>query len=171
MFRKQPKIEVKPTITDLKIIRLGWFLVILNFIIVGIFYVDLPEEIPIHFNFKGEADGFGSKTNIWFLPLLTLIMYYGMNLVILKVKPWQMNYPVSVTEKNAPQLYAMNLRMLVLVNLAISLVLFPTSIEIIVAGKYGDTGFNFTIITIIICLIFTLLPFYFIFKMFKFSKL
>lgn len=120
MFRKQPKIEVKPTITDLKIIRLGWFLVILNFIIVKIFYVDLPEEIPIHFNFKGEADGFGSKTNIWFLPLLTLIMYYGMNLVILKVKPWQMNYPVRVTEKNAPQLYAMNLRMLVLVNLAIS---------------------------------------------------
>jgi uncharacterized membrane protein len=31
-------------------------------------YPSLPEIIPIHFNIKGEADGFGAKSSIYLLP-------------------------------------------------------------------------------------------------------
>jgi uncharacterized membrane protein len=31
-------------------------------------YPSLPEIIPIHFNIKGEADGFGEKSSIYLLP-------------------------------------------------------------------------------------------------------
>lgn len=136
----------------------------------GIFYFGLPDEIPTHFNLKGDADGFGPKNTIWALPILTAIMYYGMTLVGTKIKPWKMKYPIKVTEKNAPRLYRMNLRMLVNLNLGISLVLFPISLEIIFAEIYINSGLSPIIATTIIAIFITLLPFYYIFKMYKLPK-
>jgi uncharacterized membrane protein len=170
MFDIKPKIEIEPNETDCKIIRIGWLFVVINFLIVGIFYFGLPDEIPTHFNLKGDADGFGPKNTIWALPILTAIMYYGMTLVVTKIKPWKMNYPIMVTEKNAPRLYKMNLRMLVILNLAISMVLFPISLEIIFAGHYINSGLSPIIATTIIVIFITLLPFYYIFKMYNLPK-
>lgn len=42
-------------------------------------YPSLPAEIPIHYNLKGEADGWGSKKSIFTFPLMigpTLLLTY-----------------------------------------------------------------------------------------------
>ena len=52
---------------------------ILTPIMIGLLLWDrLPESIPTHFNFKGEADQYSSKTfTVFFLPLLMLV-FQGM---------------------------------------------------------------------------------------------
>ncbi|SFR64738.1 DUF1648 domain-containing protein [Maribacter stanieri] len=165
-----PKLEIRLTKNQQNLLLLGWFIVVLNFIIVAIFYTELPNKIPSHFNFKGEIDGYGSKDSIWTFPVLTLIIYLFLNLVIKKVKPWNMNYPVSLSKRNAPELYKISLRMLVYLSLAISIMLTPILIEII-AQAYGlSFSFNFTIITAFIVAFVTITPLYYIFKMYQIPR-
>jgi len=49
-------------------------LTISMFAIPAFYYTSLPEEIPIHFNFKGEADSFGAKSTIWAICGIGLIL-------------------------------------------------------------------------------------------------
>ena len=41
------------------------------FIYAAYLYPSLPEIIPLHFNIKGEADGFGGKDSIYLGPSIT----------------------------------------------------------------------------------------------------
>ncbi len=38
-------------------------------------WVTLPDTIPIHFGFDGQANGWGSKKNLWLLPIVGLAIY------------------------------------------------------------------------------------------------
>ena len=169
MFNSHPKINIEPNSTDRKILRVGWITVALNFLLVAIFYFDLPQTIPIHFNLKGEADGFGNRTTIWALPILSVLLYYGMYQITTRMKPWNYNYPLKVNTLNAPKLYSMSIRMVVWINLGISLLFFLISLHTILLVnevKVIDLGWFILFCTILI----TLFPFYIIFKMFKLPK-
>ena len=169
MFRKQPQIEVKPTETDKKIIIAGWLLTAVHLITVLSFYATLPKTIPIHFNLMGEPDAYGHKNTLWVLPLLNLVLYYGMTQLATKLKPWKYNYPVKVTEKNAPRLYAMNMRMMTLVNLGITVLFFAISLHTIaLAQSFDFLNLGWLMLALIMAL--TLMPFWFILKMFKIPK-
>ncbi len=57
---------------------LMWYIVAAPFVYLAIIYGDLPEQIPIHYNLKGEVDGWGHKRTLWVLPivgpLLTMVI-------------------------------------------------------------------------------------------------
>ncbi len=56
------------------ILRITIFaLILLSFLFPAFYYSQLPEEIPIHFNAAGDADGFGKKNTIWLLPILNIV--------------------------------------------------------------------------------------------------
>ncbi|AKA34393.1 DUF1648 domain-containing protein [Flagellimonas lutaonensis] len=169
MFRKQPQIEVKPTETDKKIIIAGWLLTAVHLITVLSFYATLPKTIPIHFNLMGEPDAYGHKSTLWIIPVLNLILYYGMTQLVTKLKPWKFNYPVRVTEKNAPRLYGMNIRMMVLVNLGISALFFVVTLHTIAVAKSFDL-LNLGWLILVLLATLTLMPFWYILKMFKLPK-
>lgn len=169
MFRKQPKIDVRPNNTGRKFILAGWLLAAAHVTIALSFYVTLPKTIPVHFNLIGEPDAYGHKSTVWIFPLLNLVLYYGMMQLVTKLKPWKYNYPVEVTEKNAPTLYRMNIRMLVLINLGISLLFFVVTLHTIaVAKSYTHLNLGWLLLVLIAAL--TLMPFWFIFRMFKLPK-
>jgi hypothetical protein len=63
----------------------------------------LPENIPLHFNLTGEADGFGSKQSILIIPIATLVMYLA--LTILERFPHKFNYMLEITAENAERQY------------------------------------------------------------------
>ncbi|MDT8347498.1 MAG: DUF1648 domain-containing protein [Flavobacteriaceae bacterium] len=44
----------------------------------AIYYTQLPEQIPIHFNFNGQADAYGAKSNVWTMPIIGLLLYVGL---------------------------------------------------------------------------------------------
>ncbi len=117
---KQPKIDLPtdPTNTWFRIATLAT--VVGMFAFAAISFPDLPERIPIHFNAKGEADGFGSKNTIWFLPVLTAVMAAILNFV--STIPHIYNYPSKITEENAPRQYAIASRMMVSLNFFIAVI-------------------------------------------------
>ncbi|NML68390.1 DUF1648 domain-containing protein [Chryseobacterium sp. RP-3-3] len=61
-------------------------------------YKILPKRIPVHFDFDGKADNFGSKIYSFLPPLLGTAFYcmfiYSLN------HPETANFPVEITDQN-----------------------------------------------------------------------
>jgi uncharacterized membrane protein len=57
--------------------NLTWILILLPVLGMSLINVlnwaDLPERIPIHWNFQGQPDSWGGKGTLWLLPFLFLI--------------------------------------------------------------------------------------------------
>lgn len=49
------------------------------FVYLASIYGGLPTEIPIHFDWRGSPDGWGSKTLLWILPLLGAMLILIIN--------------------------------------------------------------------------------------------
>lgn len=62
-------------------------------------YPGLPEEIPIHFNFRGEADDWGSRGMLIAIPIVALLTS-GLLLLLPYMANQFINYPVKITEEN-----------------------------------------------------------------------
>lgn len=65
----------------------------------------LPESIPVHFNFAGQPDAFGARSDLLLLLGLSVLFYVG--LTWLARYPQKVNYPWKITEQKAPQQYAL----------------------------------------------------------------
>lgn len=63
----------------------------------------ISEQIPMHYNFKGEIDRMGSKGELWVLPILNLLIYIGITVTEAFPKIW--NVGVTVTEENKERVY------------------------------------------------------------------
>jgi uncharacterized membrane protein len=86
---------------------------------------DLPEKIPTHYNFSGQADAWGSKSAL--LYLLGGAIFTWIVLTVVSFFPSLWNYPVKVTPANAQFLYLCSLNLLVLLKLEL-LILFSSII-------------------------------------------
>ncbi len=62
-------------------------------VIIGtvIAYFYMPDEIPIHWNAKGEIDNYSHKDNVFWTLAIGPIIYYSMN-IFRKIDPKKMNY-------------------------------------------------------------------------------
>lgn len=116
----RPKIKLDLTNTDKVIEFTGWTLLIGTWVLAILNFSDLPESIPTHFDGDGEADGFGSKTNIFIMPIIGTILLIGMTL--LNKYPHIFNYPKTITNENALSQYSNATRMIRTLKLVIALV-------------------------------------------------
>ena len=114
MFEKRPKITVPQNSTDLWIDRFSFLLFFIIWLSVFVYYPDLPNEIPTHFNGRGQADAFGSKQSIWILMGVFSSIFIG--IYILNKYPHLHNYTVKITEENALKNYRFSTRILRVVN-------------------------------------------------------
>ncbi len=114
MFEKRPKITVPQNSTDLWIDRFSFLLFFIIWLSVFVYYPDLPNEIPTHFNGRGQADAFGSKQTIWILMGVFSSIFIG--IYILNKYPHLHNYTVKITEENALKNYRFSTRVLRVVN-------------------------------------------------------
>lgn len=99
--------NVKTTSTALhkvlNIIGLSFWLVAVVLLLFN--WSKLPETVPIHFNFKGEADGWGSKYSLIILPTLTITFYSFLS--VFEKKPQYFNFAVKLTEQNIQKQFQM----------------------------------------------------------------
>ena len=114
---ERPKIKLDLTNTDKVIEFTGWTLLIGTWILAILSFSDLPESIPTHFNGAGEADGFGGKNNIFVLPIIGTILFFGMTM--LNKNPHIFNYPKAITNENALRQYSNATRMIRVLKLII----------------------------------------------------
>jgi uncharacterized membrane protein len=74
------------------ILEIMAILAVLTTILSPLYYwSELPEKVPTHFNFSGEADRFGDKATLLLLPLVSILVY-GVLSVIVRY-PEAFNYP------------------------------------------------------------------------------
>ena len=82
----------------------------------------IPEEIPTHYNFAGEADAFGSKSSI-LIPSFIEALLYGL-LIFVGHFPDIWNVPVKITAENKDWVYENIKSLLSTMNFLIVLLYF-----------------------------------------------
>lgn len=75
----------------MKINKLIVLLILLSIIGTFMIYSQLPDQVPGHFNFKGEVDRYDSKSSLLFTGALPLILYVMM-IVLPKIDPKRHSY-------------------------------------------------------------------------------
>lgn len=103
-------------------------------------FSDLPEQIPTHFNIQGKVDGTGSKSSIFILPVIALLMAVG--LIFLTKFPHKFNYPGKITAENAAFEYQRSRYLLRIVNVLTSLMFLLLTVAIIQSALGYSTGLN-----------------------------
>jgi len=88
-------------------------------------YTTLPNEIPMHFNLKGEADDYGGKNILIALPIISFIT--SVILIYMTKFPHNYNYPVKITKENALKEYTYSKQMMLHLAVVVSAIfLFVT---------------------------------------------
>jgi len=154
MVKNNPQVILPKSKIVFIINSLSLLIMISSFIYIIVMYNHLPETIPTHYNFAGEADQWGSKRTIFIFPVLMLFMF--ILLYFLAKVPHIHNYPIKVTEENAERVYSLSRLMLVVLNFEIICMFAYLTMDI--TGKFF--GQWFTIVTLsvpIITIIFFLI--------------
>jgi uncharacterized membrane protein len=78
-------------------------ILMLSILIFISYYKAIPDIIPIHKNFNGEVDNYGSKNLTWLTFLINALILGWIGYLI--NKPHVLNYPVEITEENIIGVY------------------------------------------------------------------
>lgn len=62
-----------------------------------------PDKIPGHYNYAGEVDRWGNKSELWICPVIALLFYIGFT--VLEAFPRLWNTGVRITEENRDRVY------------------------------------------------------------------
>jgi H+/Cl- antiporter ClcA len=138
---KRPLIEIEKSQTDILFEILTFMLVAGAAGLIGWYYNQLPDQIPIHFNWPSkDANGFGSKSLLWMSPIICGIIVIG--LYILNHFPRIFNYPVKITEENAEYQYEQATQMIRVLNLIIGFLCLSVTATSIANGLGSETDFD-----------------------------
>lgn len=107
MFAR-PRIRMELSSADRLVEGIAICLLIFLWVIGFFAYRTLPATIPTHFDLRGQPDGFGNKLSILVLPGVGTLLF--LTLTIINRFPHIFNYPVSITEGNAPKQYLLATR-------------------------------------------------------------
>ncbi len=84
-----------------------------------IMWSQIPDQIPTHYNFAGEADDYGGKGSLIFMMVLAWFMFILITVLMRFPNTW--NMPVKVTAENKARLYSITRAMLEVVKMLTSL--------------------------------------------------
>lgn len=102
-LKERPVLRIPRTRTEIAL-EVAAGLGVLFFVWVFLTYWPrLPEQVPRHFNARGEADAWGSRSTVFLLPGMSLVLYAGLSL--LSRYPHRCNLPFRLTRENAETQY------------------------------------------------------------------
>lgn len=70
----------------------------------------VPDMVPTHFNWKGNADGYGGKDSLFILPGSAVFAFFCSSLS--RIDPRYINLPVRLHAKNARPVFEIAYRMI-----------------------------------------------------------
>ncbi len=77
------------------------FLLLLGmFLYTALKWPSIPKTIATHFNFMGEADGWGGKGNIWLVHTMSFLLYLLLTVTARFPGIWNVPGPVTAYNKN-----------------------------------------------------------------------
>lgn len=140
MKKNQPVLHLPKTGLEKILDIVSLLLIIINFGYLISVWDALPEQVPIHFNGKGEVDGWGGRAVIWLLPTISLFLWCC--LTMMERVPHLFNYPIEITEKNAVFQYKNARMMSLFLKVEIILLFLYTSWESVHIAKGDEGGFG-----------------------------
>ncbi len=108
----------------------------------------MPESIPVHFNFAGEADSWGDKSDLLWLFGLSLLVYAG--LTWLGRYPHKFNYPWQITPNNAERQYNLARNFLKVIKCEIVWLFAIISLQMIGISLGQSSGLGYFFIPLVI---------------------
>lgn len=138
MKTKRPKLHTSKTVFERTLERLNLMLFIIWIAFLVISWPSIPAQIPGHFGFDGEITRWGAKWEIITLPIIagTLSLFMSW---ISKHPEWH-NYPIQITEDNAPFYYRLSRQMMAILSTTIMLSFAWLSWDIVQIAK-GQSAF------------------------------
>lgn len=116
------------------------------------FWHKIPDKLPMHYDFAGNIDRWGAKSEIIILPVITWIMYLFMTVIERFPQMW--NTGVQITEENKERVYATLLHLLSSVKLILVVVFTYLTVQsaagvelpswflpAILLAVFGDLGY------------------------------
>lgn len=139
-MKNQPVLDLPKTATETWLDVAAWLFVAMGLVLAIGYYSDLPEQIPTHFGPSGEADKFGSKNTIFFIPVLSLALVAGF--VYLLQFPHKFNYLNKITPENAESEYRRMRVGLRVVNVLTSLLMLVITWNFLRAATSEEKGLS-----------------------------
>jgi uncharacterized membrane protein len=104
-FIQDNKPDTKVSITWYEYILdlISLLIVIGSWVYFFLYFFDLPDKIPSHFNSLGEIDGYSSKNILFLMP--SLITFIFLLFTVLTFIPKKYNYAVPITIENSKLQY------------------------------------------------------------------
>ena len=124
MDRTKEKTKRRYGRVDLVCDVLGAVCLLVMFLLVALYWNELPELIPTHYGIDGQPNAWGGRGAILVLPILSLILFASLTLVRFLPDRFY-NYPVSVTEENRERLGALGREMLSVLKVCFLLAFLP----------------------------------------------
>lgn len=149
---KKPVIQLKKTKIDFFLGTLTVLLLVFFWGVSIFYYPSLADEIPIHFDFKGEVDSYANKKTIFLLPLIGTMLVGFITLV--SKNPETFNFSVEITEENAELQYKNAFLMMKAMRLVILFVFILIDWEIIQIGLGKSTGLGIWFLPFFLTLVF-----------------
>ncbi|MFN4081501.1 MAG: DUF1648 domain-containing protein, partial [Saprospiraceae bacterium] len=115
-----------------------------------LYFAQMPDRIPVHFDGGGNPDRWGSRNELWVIPAIGL----GMCALFSAMSryPHHFSYLVKITEENAAYQYRLSVRMLRFVKISVLLIMVYASWSIIQATMADNAklpGFFMPIVVVV----------------------
>lgn len=136
----RPQIHLPKSKWQLRLNVIGYVVFIAAVVYSLIQLVSLPAEVPIHFNFAGEADGWGSKYFLLLLPFITVIL--TLVLEALEKNPQMHNYPDRMNESNVMEFYRTSVQTLNVLKNGLLIIFGLLQLEIVLAAQQSSFAFG-----------------------------
>jgi uncharacterized membrane protein len=120
----------------------------------------LPDRIATHFDFAGNANGWGEPSMLWLFPIVASFIY-GMMMVVVRY-PASFHYSVGVTDENRPRLQAIAVDLVVWLKAELVCLFAWIQYEIIESARLGKGALPPILVPIVIVGIFATIIWYFI---------
>ncbi|MEK4628339.1 MAG: DUF1648 domain-containing protein [Solibacillus sp.] len=142
----RPKLHIAKTKSEWLADTIGYVALACLFSILLFNWSGLPEQVPAHYGANGEVDRWGSKYELFILPVIATFMQFF--LMIFEKNPETHNYPARINESNARDFY-LNSRQLLnytknIINILFAYIVWKT-VEI-ASGADATLGWPFYVI-------------------------
>lgn len=136
----RPKIKLKKNGFDVTIEILAFTLILASALLIGYYYNQLPDKLPIYFNWPTkDENGIGEKDLLWASPIISGLI--GIAIFKLNQYPWIYNYPTEI-KPEAERIYRMATRMLRVLNLILGFTCFVLTLFSILAAQNKLNGLD-----------------------------
>lgn len=155
----RPKITIPLTKIDL---------ILEAFSLLGIFFSigmvlnewnSIPDIIPVHFNASGEVDGYGSKSILFIMIPVMLVLY--LLLTIVNKFPHLFNFLVEITPENAEIQYTYATKLIRILKLELIIVFSYINLSMIRSTLAGSVNLWFLFLPVTLIAIFGTIGYYF----------